>query len=148
MKKGQLPHFANPLANQKYVGRYFPVHMYNPGQISVKDSELFLAWHEGKIASDAIFEFRREMEEYCRSDVDILRRECACFRQELINISGLNPLSKARHIAQACSKVWRKNQMPENSIAIIPPKGYPNQKNYSIKAVRWIQIEAKTLLLK
>ena len=34
--------------------------------------------------------------------------------------------------------------MPENSIAIIPPEGYPNQKNYSIKAVRWIQSEAKT----
>ena len=33
--------------------------------------------------------------------------------------------------------------MPENSIAIIPPEGYPNQKNYSIKAVRWIQSEAK-----
>ena len=34
--------------------------------------------------------------------------------------------------------------MPENSIAIIPPEGYPNQKNYSIKAVRWLQSEAKT----
>ena len=34
--------------------------------------------------------------------------------------------------------------MPENSIAIIPPEGYHNQKNYSIKAVRWIQSEAKT----
>ena len=33
--------------------------------------------------------------------------------------------------------------MPENSIAIIPPEGYPYQKNYSIKAVRWIQSEAK-----
>ena len=33
--------------------------------------------------------------------------------------------------------------MPENSIAIIPPEGCPNQKNYSIKAVRWIQSEAK-----
>ena len=46
-------------------------------------------------------------------------------------------------IAQACSKVWRNNHMPENSIAIIQPEGYPNQKNYSIKAVRWIQSEAK-----
>ena len=34
--------------------------------------------------------------------------------------------------------------MPENSIAIIPPKGYNNQKNYFIKAVRWIQSEAMT----
>ena len=33
--------------------------------------------------------------------------------------------------------------MPENSIAIIPPEGYPNQKNYSIKAIRWIQSKPK-----
>ena len=63
------------------------------------------------------------MEEYCRSDVDILRQGCACFRRELINISGLDPLSEACTIAQACSKVWRKNHMPENSNAIIPPEG-------------------------
>ena len=144
MKKGYFPHLANTLANQKYVGPYFPVDMYNPGQMSVKDREVFLAWHRGKIESGAIFDFRQEMEEYCRSDVDILRRGCACFRRELINISGLDPLSEACTIAQACSKVWRKNHMPENSIAIIPPEGYPNQKNYSIKAVRWIQSEAKT----
>ena len=144
MKKGYFPHLANTLANQKYVGSYFPVNMYNPGQMSVKDREVFLAWHKGKFESGAIFDYRQEMEEYCRSDVDILRRGCACFRRELINISGLDPLSEACTIAQACSKVWRKNHMPENSNAIIPPEGYPNQKNYSIKAVRWIQSEAKT----
>ena len=135
MKKGYFPHLANTLANQKYVGPYFPVDMYNPGQMSVKDREVFLAWHKGKIESGSIFNFKWEMEEYCRSDVDILRRGCACFR--------LDPLSEACTIAQACSKVWRKNHMPENRIAIIPPEGYPNQKNYSIKAVRWIQSEAK-----
>ena len=125
------------------MGPYFPVDMYNPGQMSVKDLEIFLAWHKEKSESGAIFNFKWEMEEYCRSNVDILRRGCACFRRELINISGLDPLSEACTIAQACSKVWRKNHMPENSIAIIPPEGHPNQKNYSIKAVRWIQSEAK-----
>ena len=105
MKEGYFPHLANTLANQKYVGPYFPVNMYNPGQMSVKDRELFLAWHKGKIESGVIFDFRQEMEEYCRSDVDILRRGCFCFRRELINISGLDPLSEACTIAQACSKV-------------------------------------------
>ena len=43
LKKGYFPHLANTLANQKYVGPYFPVDMYNPGQMSVKDCEVFLA---------------------------------------------------------------------------------------------------------
>ena len=41
MKKGYFPHLANTLANQKYVGLYLPVDMYNPGQMSVKDREVF-----------------------------------------------------------------------------------------------------------
>ena len=84
------------------------------------------------------------MEEYCHSGVDILRRGCACFRRELVNISGLYHLSEACTIAKACSKVWRKIHMPANSIANIPPEGYPNQKKYSTKAVRLIQSKAKT----
>ena len=41
MKKCYFPHLANTLANQKYVGSYFPVDMYNPGQMYVKDREVF-----------------------------------------------------------------------------------------------------------
>ena len=55
----------------------------------------------------------------------------------------LDPFSESCAIAQACSKVWRKNYMPEDCIAIIPPEGYQYQNNYSVKAVRWIQSEAK-----
>ena len=54
-----------------------------------------------------------------------------------------DPFGEACTIAQACSKVWRKNHMSEDCIAIVPPERYPNQKNYSIKAVRWIQSLAK-----
>ena len=120
MKKGYFPRLANIDANQNYVGPYFPVEMYNPGQMSVKHRETFLEWHKQKVESNAIFDFRREMEEYCRSDVDILRRGCACFRKQLMNISDLDPFANACTIAQACSQVWRKNHMPENSVAIIP----------------------------
>ena len=41
MKKCYFPHLANTLANQKYMGPYFPVDMYYPGQMSVKDRETF-----------------------------------------------------------------------------------------------------------
>ena len=143
MKKGYFPHLANTEANQDYVGPYFPAEMYMPGQMSEKDRTEFYKWYNEKVESGTIFDFRREMEEYCRSDVDILRRGCASFRKILKDISGLDPLTESCTIAQACSKVWRKNYMPENCVAIIPPEGYPNQKNYSIKAVRWIQSIAK-----
>ena len=37
MKKGNFQHLAKTPAKQKYVGPYFPVDMYNPGQMLVKD---------------------------------------------------------------------------------------------------------------
>ena len=139
MKKGYFPHLANTQANQNYVGPYFPEDIYIPGQMSEKDRADFKKWHNDKIEAGTIFDFKYEMEEYCRSDVDILRCGCGKFRKFLIDQSGLDPLTESCTIAQGCSKVWRKNYMPEDCIAIIPPEGYPNQKNYSIKAVRWIQ---------
>ena len=81
--------------------------------MSEKDRNEFFKWYNTKVESGAVFDFRREMEEYCRSDVDILRRGCACFRGELKNVSGLDPFAEACTIAQACSEVWRKNHMPE-----------------------------------
>ena len=57
--------------------------------------------------------------------MDILRRGCSYFRQELRNVSGLYSFAEACTIVQACSKVWRKNRMPEDCIAIVPPEGYP-----------------------
>ena len=112
--------------------------MYISVGMSEQDREEFKKWYNAKIEAGAIFDFKYEMEEYCRSDENILRRECGKFGQLLIEQSGLDPLTESYTIAQSCSNVWKKNYMPEACIAI-PPEGYPNQKNYSIKAVRWLQ---------
>ena len=56
-----------------------------------------------------------------------------------MDISDLESFANAYTMAQACSQVWRKNHMPKTSEAINPPEGYPNQKKYSTKAVRWIK---------
>ena len=98
--------------------------------MSEKDRNEFFKLYNVKVESGAVFYFRQEMEEYCRSDVDILRRGRACFRRELKNVSGLYPFAEACTIAQACSKVLRKNHMPKDCIAIFLPEGYPNQKKY------------------
>ena len=76
MKKDYFPHLANTQANQNYVGPYFPEDMYIPGQMSEKDRADFKKWYNAKIEAGTIFDFKYEMEEYCRSDVDILRRGC------------------------------------------------------------------------
>ena len=47
-------------------------------------------------------------------------------------------------MSQACAKIWRKDFMPPETVAIIPSQGYVNEKKYSIKGIRWIQSIAMT----
>ena len=86
------------------------------------------------------------MDEYCRSYVDILRRGCACFRKILIDISGVDPFTESCTIAQTCSKVWRKNYMPEDCIASFHQKD--TQTRRTIQSKLWDGSRAKQRKMK
>jgi len=42
--------------------------------MNTKERQEFLAWYNQFTNEDFVFDFEQEIEEYCRSDVDILRR--------------------------------------------------------------------------
>ena len=71
--KGYFPHLFNKEENQNYVGPIPPVHYYHPNGMKPKAREEFLTWHKEKVESNYVFNFKEEIEKYCRSDVDILR---------------------------------------------------------------------------
>ncbi|XP_045210544.2 uncharacterized protein LOC123561948 [Mercenaria mercenaria] len=139
MAKGWFPFWANTHEFQEYVGPYLPLEYYKPGSMKPESRKYFLKWYNEKIKNEEIFDFQKEMEKYCRSDVDILRRGCGEFRYQLMSSDQIDPFLEACTLAQACNKAWRKNSMPENSFGIISDAGYPNKTRYSIKAIRWIQ---------
>ena len=86
LKKGWFPHFFNTRDNQQYKGPYPVPKYYGIDFMSTKEREEFLKWHEDK--KDEVFDFRKEMLDYCRSDVDILRQACLKFRDLLMNATG------------------------------------------------------------
>ena len=47
-------------------------------------------------------------------------------------------------MSQACAKIWPKDLMPPETVAIIPSQGYVNDNKYSIKGIRWLQSIAMT----
>ena len=66
LAKGYFPHFFNTAVNQQYVGSYSTPDMYDADGMVLEEREVFLQWHsqmEGKV-----FDFRQEMETYCRSE--------------------------------------------------------------------------------
>ena len=51
-----------------------------------EERQKLLAWLEER--KDDLFDFRKEMLAYCRSDVDILRQACLKFRELLMGATG------------------------------------------------------------
>nr|XP_034322695.1 uncharacterized protein LOC117688648 [Crassostrea gigas] len=88
LKKGYFPHFFNTKENAYYVGSYPAAHFYGSDMMNAKERKDFLIWHQDKLEKKMIFDFDREILDYCRSDVDILRQACLKFREILMKITG------------------------------------------------------------
>lgn len=88
LKKGYFPHFFNTKENAYYVGSYPAAHFYGSDMMNAKERKDFLIWHQEKLEKNMIFDFDREILDYCRSDVDILRQACLKFREILMKITG------------------------------------------------------------
>ena len=115
---------------------------YKPELMSEESRSHFIFWYNDKVQRDEEFNFQKEMELYCRPDVDILKRGCGEFRKVFIEHGGICPLLEAITIADACNKVWRGKYLPKNQIAIISSKD-SSRRRFSMKAVRMIQSLAK-----
>jgi hypothetical protein len=86
LKKGWFPHYFNTKEHQHYVGPYPDVKYYGHDFMSEKERGELLVWLNEK--ANEVFDFRKDMLEYCRSDVTILRQACLKFRELLMNATG------------------------------------------------------------
>ena len=139
MAKGYFPFWANTKTFQNYVGPYLPLKYYKPDSMKPEARQAFMTWYKQKVQDQETFDFQKEMERYCISDVELLRRGCGAFRHLFMESDGIDPFLEATTLAQACNKAWRKNSMPEKTLGIIPDAGYPHKTRYSMTAIRWLQ---------
>ena len=88
------------------------------------------------------YDFAKEMEDYCRSDVQLLQAGCEAFAAEFESHAGFNPFEKCVTIASACHLYWRKHCIEEDTIAVEPLKGWRGANvNHSFKALQWLMYE-------
>ena len=144
LKKGYFPHFFNTPDNQNYIGDYPTANFYGTDFMSVEENVKFLEWHEGQ--KYKTFNLQTELEEYCRSDVDILLKSCLKFRELFMLITthsdcenGIDSFINSLTMPSVCHEVYRKLFMPSDSIALIPAFGYQNPEASSFKAILWLK---------
>jgi hypothetical protein len=121
MKKGFFPYLFNIAENQNYIGSIPDKHFFNPSNMSVEKYNEFNKWYETQ--KNIIYDFKKELYEYCESDVDILKRSLEIYITDAIKTNGINPL-KCSTIASYCLSVFRTNYLEENTIAVLTKEEY------------------------
>ena len=143
LRKGYFPHMFNRDDKQDYVGPIPEAHYYLPNTMKPEARQEFLQWHVEQVENNYVFDFQKEMESYCRSDVDILRKCCLDFRDILQETTGIDPFEKCLTIASVCQLVYRTNHLVENTIGVFSNEHQLKTKT-SNKAVKWLSWLAET----
>ena len=140
LKKGYFPHYFNKECNKDYVGAIPSKKHYGYNQMKPGERAKFLKWYEERVSENYVFDFKKEILEYCRSDVDILRRGIMKLREDFIKLENIDPLRYIT-IASVCMTIYRSNYMPKETIAIVPE--YAKTDNYSKMSIMWLNYMSK-----
>ena len=135
LKKGYFPHYFNKECNKDYVGNIPSKKHYGYNQMKPDERNKFLKWYEERVRENYVFDFKKEILEYCRSDVDILRRGIMKLREDFIDLENIDPLRYIT-IASVCMTIYRSNYMPQKTIAIVPE--YAKTDNFSKMSIIWL----------
>ena len=133
--KGTFPHLFNKSENYGYVGKLPDISFYDPDGMKEPARTQFIKWHNAH-ANDA-FDFAKEIHDYCKADVQLLKAGCMKFRAAFIADTGLDPFQNCT-IAGSCMDVLRSTYLKANTIGRIPVDGYRNNRNYSNKSIECI----------
>ena len=113
--------------------------------MKAKAASDFNVWYEEQVAANFVFNFRRELIDYCISDVTILRQACQAFRKLFTETAGFDPMFNCISLSSACMAAYRRNFLPEDKIGIVPPGGYHGRGKQSHIALKWLDYEAHKL---
>ena len=139
LKKGFFPHLFNTPDNQAYKGRIPDLEYFDPDGMSEQNKTKLEEWHEEEVRRGVQYDFAKEMQEYCASDVALLQAGCEAFTKEFQSNAGFNPFISCVTIASACHLFWRKHCLKEETIAVEPINGWRGRNvNHSIKALQWL----------
>ena len=119
LKKGFFPHLYNTEATLEEeellkLSRHPPMEYFDPDSMSDGRRSEFLRWYEKNGHKE--FDFYKELQDYCQSDVDILLNACWKFRQLVNQVTGPdNPIDAFDYLTMPslCMGIFRTKFLPE-----------------------------------
>lgn len=121
--KGFFPHAFHTRENLSYNGLLQAKQYFQPQAMKPKKRKEFDTWYTAEMQKNQMYNLWEELEKYCHSDVMVLKTACLKFIEEFQEEAGFNPMEKCATIASACNLFWRRELVPEDTIAIEPTNG-------------------------
>ncbi|XP_052130776.1 uncharacterized protein LOC127751357, partial [Frankliniella occidentalis] len=109
LKKGYMPFLANKPEFYKYEGPMLDKAYYCVSTMKAPAAREFNKWHDEQVEKNYVFNFRRELFDYCISDVTILRQACPAFRKQFQEVAGFDPMFNCMTLSSACMAAFRRN---------------------------------------
>lgn len=151
ISKSYFPHRFNRPENWNRDSLRFPTKEdYGYKHMRKSEKKVFSEWYrkERKHRKES-FNFREEIETYCRIDVTVLRLCCMKFREMFQQIAdGMCPFVSATTIAGLCNKYWRMNILKSNQINLLYSNSTNSKGTPSRKAIHLLSFLAQKLQCK
>ena len=145
LKKGYFPHYFNKTCNKNYVGSIHSKKHYGYNQMKPDKRTKCLKWYDACISENYVFDFKKEIIRYCKSDVDLLRRGITKLRESFTRSENIDSLRYIT-IASVCMMIYCSNYMPNKTIAIVPE--YVKTDNFSKMSIMWLNYVSNSMNIK
>jgi hypothetical protein len=134
LKKGYFPHYFNTKENKNYIGPLPDKKYYGYDTMKKDAREAFLKWYVEKIRENYEFELKKDLLEYCNSDVDILRRSCLELRREFLGIANIDPFQYIT-LPSVCMAIFRSKYLKDKTLGVFDVD-FKDQ--YSKSSIAWL----------
>ncbi|XP_078576400.1 uncharacterized protein LOC144862027 [Branchiostoma floridae x Branchiostoma japonicum] len=141
--KGWFPHFFSSLDRMDYVGSLPDAKFYGVDNMSTEERAKCSEWIRSKQEEGYVFDFAKDLVDYCFIDVRILEQGVLTFKEIFEQVStGIDPFENSITIASACNVVFRTLFLKEKTIGIVPVNGSRQRDKQSRDAVEWMNFVA------
>uniref|UniRef100_A0ABM0LX65 DNA-directed DNA polymerase n=1 Tax=Saccoglossus kowalevskii TaxID=10224 RepID=A0ABM0LX65_SACKO len=142
LHKGCFPHLILKTAGESYRGPIPKDRYFDPDGMKEEPRKKFYTWYNGEVEKKSVYDLRKELLKYCRSDVRILEECCLAFRSMMMDLTKVDPFNHCITIASVCNIIFRKHFLTPDTIGVVPEKGYLSAQNQSVDAIRWMEYKA------
>ena len=142
VKKGMFPHEFNVPENQNYVGVIPPSRFFGTKFMKKEKFQEFEEWYlewGRKYLNEEIgdWDFQKELLDYCRDDVNVLRLSWLSLWKAMYEITGFHIGIENCTAASFTNLVWRST-IPPFKIGLIPKNNYCKSHTQSESAKTWL----------